>query len=91
MDVESQPTLHSCGCSGSGATVRPLPHSPPRPETQVRNVLAGVRRQFPGAAVRASTFDAFVGPLSAAVASGLRLPVVTQEVGSLHLCLLCSS
>lgn len=38
-----------------------------------------VRRQFPGAHVQASTFDAFLLPLARAVRGGLELPVVTQE------------
>jgi hypothetical protein len=38
-----------------------------------------VRRQFPGARVQASTFDAFLLPLAQAVREGLELPVVTHE------------
>lgn len=38
-----------------------------------------MRRQFPGAHVQASTFDAFLLPLAQAVRDGLDLPVVTQE------------
>jgi hypothetical protein len=40
-----------------------------------------VRRQFPGAHVQASTFDAFMLPLAQAVRDGLELPVVTHEIG----------
>lgn len=47
---------------------------------QVRDIMKRVRMQFPGADVLASTFDAFVLPLANAVRSGLKLPVVTQEV-----------
>ena len=53
------------------------PHSP----HEMRNVTGRVRAAFPGARVRASTFDAFVEPLARALAAdaSLQLPVVTDE------------
>lgn len=57
----------------------------PKP-SQVRNILGRVRKDFPGAHVKASTFDAFVEPLADAVAAGLALPVVTKEVKAGTVC-----
>ncbi len=47
----------------------------------MRNITGRVRAVFPGAQVRASTFDAFVEPLARALAAdaSLQLPVVTDE------------
>ena len=52
---------------------------PPEPEEVLRD-FAVLRREFPQATVRASTFDAFAHSLLAA-APGLELPVVTAEIG----------
>ncbi len=52
----------------------------------MRNILGLVRKGFPGAHVKASTFDAFVEPLADAVAAGLALPVVTAEVKARTFC-----
>lgn len=50
------------------------------------DILERVRRSFPGSKVKASTFDAFVGPLAKATSPGLpnplQLPVITAEVGT---------
>jgi hypothetical protein len=49
--------------------------------TQVEEIMRLLRKDFPDARIIASTFDAFARPLSHAVRRGLRLPVVTEEIG----------
>lgn len=57
------------------------PHTP----IEVMNIMRRVRKSFPGAEVKASTFDAFVAPLYEAAlpgnAHGLELPVLSAEIG----------
>ena len=51
-------------------------------EGAVRGIYASLRKQFPNASVRASTFDAFYDAFRAlSPAEHARLPVITQEIG----------
>lgn len=56
----------------------------PPSASEVRAVFALLRREWPGADIRASTFDDFVAPLLEGLASGAittQLPTVTAEIG----------